>query len=267
MGTKLALLVAVVLGFLAMLGVRSWMKGEEKELRQQFENVAIAVAVRNLKKGEALTARDFKSAFLPKIYVLKGMIPAGEVGTHNGKILQNDLEEGYPLFRHMAGNRHSDTTTNNPLVAEDTRAVTISVDPIKGVAGLIRPGDYVDIVATFERPESGPARRGGGSSAGGASTVSVFLMQNVKVIALDNRTLATSMRTRQAMPYRTVTLEVSPRDAVRLVSATNQGEIQLLLRRFGNTKVEEGTDAQSGLPTRSWDIIKEAVSLPSHVDN
>ncbi len=68
-------------------------------------------------------------------------------------------------------------------------AITISVDDSAGVAGLVQPGDSVNILAGVEPAEGEAEGEGGGGLSGGAGgyvlqTPAVYAFQNVKVLAV-----------------------------------------------------------------------------------
>jgi Flp pilus assembly protein CpaB len=97
------------------------------------------------------------------------------------------------------------------------------------VAGNIRPGSYVDIYGTFDT-----TRTAGTTGPKTGSTVkTVLMLSNVPVLATDNRTTATqfSLATRrQGAVYSTVTVAVTPEEAMLLVYAQSNGKLTLTLR-------------------------------------
>ena len=103
-------------------------------------------------------------------------------------------------------------------VSEGMRAVTIPIDAVSGVAGLIAPGDRVDILLTRSIEKD--------------LTTSIIL-QNVLVIATDQT--ASSDATRKQVA-RTATVEVDPTDASKLALAMQVGKLSLSLRGI-NEKV------------------------------
>ena len=102
------------------------------------------------------------------------------------------------------------------LLEAGLRAVTIRVDDVRGVAGFILPGDYVDVVLIAE---VGAARR---------ENYSEILLQHLKVLAVDQ---LVSERQEQPTVAKAVTLEVTQEQAQKVLLATNIGKLSLILRR------------------------------------
>jgi pilus assembly protein CpaB len=88
---------------------------------------------------------------------------------------------------------------------------------VRGVAGFILPGDFVDIVLIAE---DAAARR---------ENYSEILLQNLKVLAVDQ--LASERQEQPTVP-KAVTLEVTPEQAQKILLATNIGRLSLTLRRL-----------------------------------
>jgi pilus assembly protein CpaB len=103
-------------------------------------------------------------------------------------------------------------------LAHGMRAVSIAVDRVKDVSGLIQPGDRVDVMAAVGRTDAGPPR------------VFTFL-RSVLVLAIGNTT-----ETASATPppgnsdAATVTLAVTPQQADLLVLADANATLRLALR-------------------------------------
>jgi pilus assembly protein CpaB len=108
------------------------------------------------------------------------------------------------------------------------RAVAIGVDANTGAAGLIFPGDFVDVILTqsFGAQEASAGRRMA------AETV----LAGVRVIAVDQQITqgapvsAVATGTPSSRVARTVTLEVTPEQAERLALAERLGRLTLALR-------------------------------------
>ena len=102
------------------------------------------------------------------------------------------------------------------------RAVTILTQNVSsGVAGLIRPGDKVDVHLTVTSMASR-------DFPGGAS--STLLLQNVKVLAVNQQVDLKTENKVDANLLRSVTLLVTPEQAVKLTLGQNKGTLHLALR-------------------------------------
>jgi pilus assembly protein CpaB len=104
------------------------------------------------------------------------------------------------------------------------RAASVGVDAVTGTAGLIWPGDHVDLILTqqIEDPSVPLGRR----------LAAETVLKDVRVIAVDQQMVqgggSTSGDTSQQS--RTVTLEVSPEDVEKVAVATRLGRLSLAVR-------------------------------------
>ena len=100
------------------------------------------------------------------------------------------------------------------------RAVTVGVDAVSGLSGLVWPGDRVDLILTQsqEGNDIPASRRVSGET----------VLHDVRVLAIDRQLIqgATS-ESPESQAARTVTLEVTPSDAERVVVATRLGHLSL----------------------------------------
>ena len=108
------------------------------------------------------------------------------------------------------------------VLAPDSRATSIKVDEESGVSGLIRPGDYVDVLLTqvFEKGET--ARR----------ALSETILRNVRVIAIDQEIVQGGRGPSAATgkPSQTVSLELSPEQVNKVTVARQIGKLSLTVR-------------------------------------
>ena len=118
------------------------------------------------------------------------------------------------------------------------RAVTVGVDAVSGLAGLVWPGDRVDLILTQSQDGSDvpPARRVSGET----------VLHDVRVLAIDRQLMqgATS-ESPETQAARTVTLEVTPADAERVVVAARLGHLSLSV-----VAVAQATEAAATRPNR-----------------
>lgn len=103
------------------------------------------------------------------------------------------------------------------IVPQGHRAVTVAVNEVAGVAGFITPNSRVDVLLTIPRPGATDDR----------DNISKIILQNVPVLANGQ---VTEQKGGKPGVMPTVTLDVTPEDAEKLVVGTKRGTLQLLLR-------------------------------------
>ncbi len=111
------------------------------------------------------------------------------------------------------------------------RATSIFVDAAQSVAGLVLPGDFVDVnlLETFEDKAAED------KTVVGLRTSGETLLHGVQVLAVDQRICAASGLTNtvgsESHVPKTVTLEVTEQQAKKLLVASKIGSFQLALQR------------------------------------
>jgi len=131
------------------------------------------------------------------------------------------IEAGKPISQNQVGPTHRLAYRVPPLM----RAVTVALDPIIGVGGFIRPGDRVDVIATFTV---------------GSGAVTKTVLQNVELLATGKEVVATEIEPetgKEGKPTEipNATLAVWPMDAEKLVLADSRGKLRLALRGAEDT--------------------------------
>lgn len=101
------------------------------------------------------------------------------------------------------------------------RAFTITTTLASGVAGFILPGNKVDVLLTI-------ANVGATDQTGGGSTTT--LLQDVEILAVDQKMNAPAENKVDAKEMRSVTLLVPPHQANMLELGQNKGTLHLALR-------------------------------------
>ena len=277
MGTRLALILAIVMGFIAYIGMKSMVRERENEIEADAEPVTILAAKAKIRPGQPddnsiISEKNTTGIAVQAKYVVAGMIPYNDRARYFGKEVIAELDRDKPVFDYMLKDTNK-VSLSRATVKPKSRAVTIGVDQIKGVAGLIKPGDRVDVVGTFAVDDftvrngskgAAPAAPAGWKGANDAGRVvkTVYILQAALVLAVDNRTFEVDYSGERKSAYRTVTLEVTPDDALRLIDATDKGKVQLILRNPSDTEPasfqgKPYSDPDSHQPALNVDITNE----------
>jgi pilus assembly protein CpaB len=103
------------------------------------------------------------------------------------------------------------------VVPQGHRAVTVAVNEVAGVAGFLTPNDRVDVVLTTAIP--GLEKE----------NVSKIILENIPVLATGQ---VTDQKEGKPVVVPTVTLDLSPPDAEKLVLSASKGSLQMLLRNI-----------------------------------
>lgn len=113
------------------------------------------------------------------------------------------------------------------LIPKGKRALTVGVSDITGVAGLLKAGDSVDVVVTFDQQVVG-------------DHVSQILLQNVLVLAVNRDSEVSQERDTKkefskdagVVKLTTVTLALAPSEAAKVAMAEEKGKIRFALRPY-----------------------------------
>ena len=107
------------------------------------------------------------------------------------------------------------------------RAITIKIDSLAAVGGLVNPGDYVDIIAHLNVP----ARDAKPTAKEKKDSVTAMIFQNIQILAINtNIDQPGTYADQQKDPGLKVTLAVTPEEASLLAFAEKNGKLELALR-------------------------------------
>lgn len=215
----LLLALAVVLGLGAVYLSQSLIQRRMAELEQAAhkgeETVAVVVAKRDLARGDAITGDVMAVRKIPVAYVHQSAVRPSEFAQYERQRLVVPLRKGEPLLpAHTEGNGNS---VFSATLKKGLRALTFEVDAVNSISGMLRPGDRIDLIYSS---------RGGG----GAEGLTQPLLSNVTVLATDQMLTKRDETTGKERSFSTITLEVSPLDADRIIVAKSSGQITAVLR-------------------------------------
>jgi pilus assembly protein CpaB len=217
LNSVLILVVAILMGGIAAFLARNWLLS-----RTQVANTTttIVVAARQLPFGMELTNDTVQEIPWAAAVRPEGSFASKEALFKEGRrISLATIQQNEPILNSKItgpGQRASLST----LLGKDTRAITVRVDDVRGVAGFILPNDRVDVVLIRTGSDS--------------SRQSDLLLQDIKVIAVDQ---IASQQKDNPVVAKAVTLEVTPYEAQKISLATNVGSLSLILRKAGDANV------------------------------
>jgi pilus assembly protein CpaB len=161
----------------------------------------------------------------------------GAKADYVGSVVREPILAGEPIVMRKIV-RAGDSGYMAAYLEPGMRAMAIRVTVETAAGGFILPGDRVDVVLTRETNLSNM----GASEGDRSKFTSATVMQNIKVLAIDQSTRAGDDE--QAVIGATATLEVGPRDAEALALAKSEGELSLILRSYADTGGPSGRTAR-----------------------
>ena len=164
----------------------------------------------------------------------------GAKADYVGSVVREPILAGEPIIARKIV-RAGDSGYMAAYLEPGMRAMSIGIAVETAAGGFILPGDRVDVVLTRER-NVGTLGATEGDRAKFASTT---VLQNIKVLAIDQSTRAGDDA--QTVVGATATLEVAPLDAEALALAKAEGELSLSLRSYADTG---GPSGRTGAPAR-----------------
>lgn len=171
-----------------------------------------------------ITAEMVQEAQLPSEYIQGGAVK--EMSKVVGVVTREAIIAGEQVLerRLLTAGKQAGFTG---VIPAGKRALTVAVSDVTGVAGLLKAGDSVDAIVTFDQQIVG-------------DNVSQILLQNVLVLAVNRDIEAPQERDAKkdaakdtaVVKLVTVTLAVSPSEATRVTLAEEKGKLRFTLRPF-----------------------------------
>jgi pilus assembly protein CpaB len=241
----LILVAAMVLGLAAAFFAVRYLDSARLRLEADAQPVEVLVAQQDLAVGttaeQLLQTEQIVSTTIPRQYVSDGA--ASSPAVLEGQVLAFPVSRGEQIT--AARFKYPAEAGLSYAVPKDYVAVSIANNAVKGVAGLVKPGDHVMVIATFE------------PSAEFADGITKVILRKARVIAVgtDLSTPESGSTTGAAEEQSTsggafdpqqtqgadeipgtITLSLPPAEAEKLVFAEEKGNVWLAL--IGSTTTE-----------------------------
>ncbi len=201
---------------------------------------AYLVAARPLPAGTLARDEDFVAKAVPPSDMPRDVIidtPEARAGLR-GSLIRNYVDAGSPITSADVL-RPRDRGFIASVLHDGARAVSVGVDPVSGVAGLVWPGDHVDVLLVQDMGEKEPLAQ---------RALSETVLADIRVIAIDQEMVqGVAPNASAGKLAHTVTLEVDPVQAQKLVVAATMGKLSLAIRSAGETAVATQTAPTFGV--------------------
>ena len=207
------LIIVVLVAFLVLaLGLRSRVGDPDEGIKVlgAATDIAIGDFVRN---GQQIGFVSW-----PEDKITESMITSkdeAQIAEYDGAVARRAIAKGTPILKSDLV-KSTEGGFMSAVLEPGKRAVSISVDATTGNAGFIFPGDHVDLILTLAVNKDGQQAR-----------ASETIIEDVRVLAIDQMMGSTENK---AVLAKTVTLEVTPRQAEQINVAKDLGKLSLSLR-------------------------------------
>jgi pilus assembly protein CpaB len=264
----LVVVLALVFGGSAAVGVNSLLQSQQVP---KGETVSVIVAATDVPRGGLLTADLLKAHEFPK-----DLAPANAISKVEDALDRTvfiPLIKDDPILSSKLAPKGSGRGMS-ALVPKGMRAFTIHTPSIEsGVAGFVLPGNRVDVLLTVG--DLPPVNQAQVTLPGGSATPSAFgprptgggstttLLQNIEILAVDQKIEAPAENKMDARELRSVTLLVTPQHANLLDLGQSKGTLHLALRNIedkesARTRPATLTDLQFHQEP-PWDVKAKSV--------
>jgi pilus assembly protein CpaB len=214
------LLFAIALGFLVLNKDRPVVQVQNAPapppLLVNYVVAAHPLPAGTLARDEDFATRSVASADLPSGAIVDS--PENKSGLR-GALVRDYLNTGDAVTS-AAILRPRDRGFLASVLAPGMRAVSIAVDAVSGVSGLVWPGDHVDVVLTHEIEKANVAHR----------ALSETVLSNIRVIGIDQEIVQGANGSAAGKVARTVTLQVLPEQVEQVTVAEHLGKLTLAMR-------------------------------------
>lgn len=223
MKTRILLIVSIIFGLMAALGVKYYLTNLPQQEGNTLTMGKVVVAKANIPARSVLTTEMLDKADYPSDYFPTGSTvdPKSLVGA----ITVGPVMAGEPVLK---GNLASTNSAENGLafrVPPGRRAISLAIDEVSGVSGMIVAGDRVDVFGTIDIPD--PAA----PTAERRVPAAVVAVYDVEVLAIGNKAAVSGSEAKtKADDNKTATLSVPVEEAQRLIMLTDKGKARLVLR-------------------------------------
>lgn len=233
------LVLAVALAGLAVWLAYTYLQQKQSQYQSELQSqlsagmVQVVVPTRDLQAGMIANGSNMAQRLYPRDLIYSGSITAAKWVDYAGRALARPVQAGKPLLESdFVYKPISDFASTLPAAM---RAVTINVDDLNSISGLIRPGDSVDVLLAGNFSDQNQV----GSRAQQGKVLP--LLHQIKVLATgpsflhelhgqaDESGTSNKSNALLGMQYGAITLEVSPGQASELVLAQQVGTLRVVL--------------------------------------
>ena len=254
---KLILIAGAALALIAVFMVKTYLDQQRQAITEkakkalekaQANQTAVLVAKNDIARGATIELDAVEVKITPNQFVQPQAVTS--LDRISGMVTIAPISKGEQItLSKLVYTKQAGALSQVTPVGK--RAITISVDNISSLAGMIKPGDYVDVICASPVPVQ---------TQDGKQTTQVAVMplfQNVLVLAVGQEISTQIEESRykgkkDVAPSPLITLALTPHEANLLAFVQEQGKFRLILRSPADSKIEPAQPA-------GWEAVLQYV--------
>ena len=254
----MSLIIGIVLAILSVIVVKIYLdqrvqtiEGRARKAVSQMQKnqTAVLVAKKNIAKGEFIDSAMLEAAAIPNQYIVSQAVTSFDRIVGMAAIAPIPRGEQISLTKLMPA-REAAKTSLSMATPVGKRAITIPVDNISAVGGMIKPGDYIDLLGTAPVPVQAP------DGTMTTQEITLVIFQNVLVLAVGQDLGAEKVIQGRSKKKKTqgsgtapiITLALTPQETNFLTFLQGQSKMRLTLRSPADAQIQSVQPA-------SWETL------------
>ena len=233
MKNRSMVLLAIIFGALTCYLIYDYLTGIEKKATN-IELSKVVVTSADISAKTILSPEMLQIKELPEEYIHPLAFRKAEDAV--GRVVTAQLAKGEQLLTTKTAKWGETKEGLSYIIPSGQRAMTVATDEISGVAGMLKPGDRVDVAAVLNIVDLQTQKE---------VPFSFVVLQNILVLAVGK-----NMDSAGQSDAKNITLAVTVEQSRPLLLASQKGAIRLMLR----SPLDSGTVATQ--PIKPADILK-----------
>ncbi|MBN1653755.1 MAG: Flp pilus assembly protein CpaB [Deltaproteobacteria bacterium] len=211
---KKAVLIGMIAAVIGGICLFLYMQRFEKETSGGAK-VAVLMATQDIRFGDILDKNMLGVRNLPQAYLEQRHIRSSDLESVLGTKMSMSVKANECVLWSDLATMQKERRDLSGMITTGMRALSIQTSTDSLLGGLLRPGDFVDIVFSPD------------SRVSGSSHSTLTLLQNILVMAVGSDTGGK----KQGFSYsRNLTLSVTPKQAQLVIQAKTEGKLDVALR-------------------------------------
>lgn len=231
----LPILVSIIAAIFSILLIYRHINRIKASIFEGMELQRVLSFKYDVEPGTAIEPDMFEIKEIPQRFLDSTVMPESQITDLKGRRIAIPAKRGDILRSIHIQTDQSDNLST--ILPNDFRAVTIGIDDINSISYSIKPGDRVDIFATFSDPVSGQMK-------------TRLLFQNIEVLSTGTARKNETKKEESLEEdhnYTNITLLMKAKDAALLVFFRDNAKLSIILRNPYDKKELKGiNDITSG---------------------